>query len=305
MLSSTTSLLINSRITDFFAANLFITEKWNALTSTLMSANIVSADPSFARVSTISLSIFSLNVMFLLGGLIIFYTVTYGLKTFKNISSGFDINFTLFSYFGDLEEEMGAADDALFFFLIISAAIIWFFLFNLFSAVLLTNISWILALVTLSIVATLLTPAAVLKHFGIAFVAYVRGHGRTTSLFYEGVLDIISVSIIFLRFVVQNMRFIFIFFTFFELYEYIYLTLSPITTLAVVDFSNYYWSEAIASVIYTYGMFLYSVGHATIIFIAQLSIYFALSFWLFFFLYTTFTLESSEKYFFNKRVLNA
>lgn len=81
-----------------------------------MSANIVSADPSFARVSTISLSIFSLNVMFLLGGLIIFYTVTYGLKTFKTISSGFDINFTLFSYFGDLEEEMGAADDALFFF---------------------------------------------------------------------------------------------------------------------------------------------------------------------------------------------
>lgn len=305
MLSSTTSLLLNSKITDFFAANLMIAEKWNSLTSTLMSASLVSVDTFSSNFFPISLSIFSLNVFFLFLGLIIFYTVTYGLKTFKFISSSFDINFTLFSYFGDLEEEMGAADDALFFFLIIASAIVWFFFFNLFSAVFLTNFSWLIALVTLSIVTTLITPAAVLKNFGIAFVAYVRGHGRTTSLFYEGILDIISVSIIFLRFVVQNMRFIFIFFTFFELYEYIYLTLSPITTFAVTDFSNYYWTEAITSVVYTYGMFLYSVGHATIIFIAQLSIYFALSFWLFFFLYTTFTLESSEKYFFNKRALNS
>jgi hypothetical protein len=197
---------------------------------------------------------------------------------------------------------MGAADDALFFFLIIAAVIIWFFLFTLFSAVLLNHISWILSLLILSTSAAFVIPAAVLKNFGIAFVTYVRGHGRSRSIFYEAILDIVSVSIIFLRFIVQNMRFIFIFFTFFELYEFIYANLAPVTTLTT-DLSNYYWSEAVITLISTYGLYLYYLGHSTIIFIAQLSVYFALSFWLFFFLYTAFTLESSEKYFFNKRAL--
>ena len=244
--------------------------------------------------------IFTANVIILMFGLIIFYTAAYGLKTFKFLTSSFDINFTLFSYFGDLEEEMGAADDALFFFLIIASVIIWFFLFTLFSAVLLNHISWILSLLVLSTSAAFVIPAAVLKNFGIAFVTYVRGHGRTRSIFYEAILDIVSVSIIFLRFLVQNMRFIFIFLTFFELYEFIYANLAPVTTFTT-NFSNYYWSEAITALIYTYGLYLYYLGHSTIIFISQLSVYFALSFWLFFFLYTTFTLESSEKYFFNKR----
>lgn len=303
MLSFTNISFSNFSLTTFFEANLAISEKWIALTNNLYMATPVNELNTPIFFSSFSSFLFSANILFLMFGLIIFYTAAYGLKTFKFLTSSFDINFTLFSYFGDLEEEMGAADDALFFFLIIAAVIIWFFLFTLFSAVLLNHLSWILSLLVLSTSAAFIIPAAVLKNFGIAFVTYVRGHGRTRSIFYEAILDIVSVSIIFLRFLVQNMRFIFIFLTFFELYEFIYQNLAPVTTFTT-NFSNYYWSETITALIYTYAMYLYYLGHSTIIFISQLSVYFALSFWLFFFLYTTFTLESSEKYFFNKRIIH-
>lgn len=302
MLSFTNISFSNLSILSFFESSLAISEKWTTLLSGLQTATPANETITNFYFSSFSSFLFSANIIFLMFGLIIFYSAAYGLKTFKFISSSFDINFTLFSYFGDLEEEMGAADDALFFFLIIAAVIIWFFLFTLFSAVLLNHISWILSLLILSTSAAFVIPAAVLKNFGIAFVTYVRGHGRSRSIFYEAILDIVSVSIIFLRFIVQNMRFIFIFFTFFELYEFIYANLAPVTTLTT-DLSNYYWSEAVITLISTYGLYLYYLGHSTIIFIAQLSVYFALSFWLFFFLYTAFTLESSEKYFFNKRAL--
>jgi len=302
MLSFTNISFSNLSILSFFESSLAISEKWTTLLSGLQTATPANEIITNFYFSSFSSFLFSANIIFLMFGLIIFYSAAYGLKTFKFISSSFDINFTLFSYFGDLEEEMGAADDALFFFLIIAAVIIWFFLFTLFSAVLLNHISWILSLLILSTSAAFVIPAAVLKNFGIAFVTYVRGHGRSRSIFYEAILDIVSVSIIFLRFIVQNMRFIFIFFTFFELYEFIYANLAPVTTLTT-DLSNYYWSEAVITLISTYGLYLYYLGHSTIIFIAQLSVYFALSFWLFFFLYTAFTLESSEKYFFNKRAL--
>lgn len=302
MLSFTNISFSNLSIVSFFESSLAISEKWTTLLSGLQTATPANEVATNFVFSSFSSFLFSANVIFLMFGLIIFYSAAYGLKTFKFISSSFDINFTLFSYFGDLEEEMGAADDALFFFLIIAAVIIWFFLFTLFSAVLLNHISWILSLLILSTSAAFVIPAAVLKNFGIAFVTYVRGHGRSRSIFYEAILDIVSVSIIFLRFIVQNMRFIFIFFTFFELYEFIYANLAPVTTFTT-DFSNYYWSETVVTLISTYGLYLYYLGHSTIIFIAQLSVYFALSFWLFFFLYTAFTLESSEKYFFNKRAV--
>jgi len=65
-------------------------------------------------------------------------------------------------------------------------------------------------------------PAFVLKNFGLAFVNYVRGGGRTSSLMFETMLDFVAVAVIMIRFMIQNIRFVFIFSAFFELYEYIY-----------------------------------------------------------------------------------
>jgi hypothetical protein len=48
-------------------------------------------------------------------------------------------------------------------------------------------------------------------------------------------------------------------------------------------------------------MYIYYLGHLTILFLMQLSIYFMLSFWLFFFLYTSFLSNPDEKYFISAR----
>ena len=309
MLSFTTTFSFNlsslyNTIYDFANYTLATTERWNSLLISLYSTNTVTSSTLSSTISVNATNIFLINIFFIIGFLVIFYLSVFGLKAFTFFGKNFDTSFTVFTYFGDLEEEMGAADDALFYFLIVASVIIWFFFITQFSAIFFKNLSWILSLLVLSMTADFIIPAAVLKNFGLAFVSYVRGHGRTTSIFYEAVLDLLSVSIIFLRFIVQNMRFIFIFFTFFELYEFIYQNLAPVTSLSfTTDFSEYYWSEMCIYLISTWGLYLYYLGHSTIIFIAQLSVYFALSFWLFFFLYTTFTLETTEKYFFLKRSL--
>jgi hypothetical protein len=51
---------------------------------------------------------------------------------------------------------------------------------------------------------------------------YIRGGGKTTSLLFETMLDFVSISVISMRFFIQNIRFVFIFSAFFELYEFIY-----------------------------------------------------------------------------------
>lgn len=280
------------------------TERWNSLLASLYSADITTISTTAPFINLSASTFFTLNIFVIIGFLIIFYISVFGLKAFAFFGKNFDTSFTIFTYFGDLEEEMGAADDAMFYFLIIAFVIVWFFFITQFSVIFLKHLSGILTLLALSVTAAFIIPAAVLKNFGLAFVSYVRGHGRSSSIFYEAVLDLLSVSIIFLRFIVQNMRFIFIFFTFFELYEFVYQGVSPVTTLSLnVDLSNYAWHEACTYLITNWGLYLYYLGHSTIIFIAQLSVYFALSFWLFFFLYTTFTLEATEKYFFFKRAI--
>ena len=61
---------------------------------------------------------------------------------------------------------------------------------------------------------------------GLAFSHYVRGAGNSSNFLFETLLDFIAVSVIFIRFFIQNIRFILIFFAFFELYEYVYLSLN-------------------------------------------------------------------------------
>jgi len=65
---------------------------------------------------------------------------------------------------------------------------------------------------------------------GLAFAQYVRGAGRSTSLIFETLLDFVSVSVIIIRFFVQNIRFVFIFVGFFEYYEYIDSKIQPAAT---------------------------------------------------------------------------
>ena len=111
----------------------------------------------------------------------------------------------------------------------------------------------------------------------------------------------------------QNIRFLFIFLAFFELYEFIALKFDPELTNYLVEGLNSndklqrgvatQWQtlQLITTFILQWISYLYYLGHLTILFVVQLGVYFVLSFWLFFFLYTTFLLQPVEKYFFYQR----
>ena len=267
---------------------------------------------SVDSLSYVFISNFLLNttLYILIFGLVLFYSLSYGAKLFSNYISGVDLYQVTFNYFADLEEELGSADDALFYFLVFGLVIVWFFFLTVFSGFLQGNISWIVALLGIVAITAFVIPAFVLKNFGLAAVMYVRGSGRTTSLLFEAMLDFVSVAVIMIRFLIQNIRFVFIFSAFFELYEFIYDKFYQDSILGLTNSiwanqsTNFlYWYEFAGHFILQWILYLYYLGHLTILFIAQLSIYFALSFWLFFFLYTTFTLESHEKYFLNKKFL--
>ena len=174
------------------------------------------------------------------------------------------------------------------------------------------NLNWILTLFTIVLISGIIIPGAVLKHMGVHFVQYVRGAGRSTSLMFETLLDFISVSVIMIRFFIQNIRFVFIFFAFFELYEFVYDKIDVLFRNAGLSFTTFgdtimqaqdgwHMYELVFQLISQWFAYLYYLGHLTLLFIVQLGIYFILSFWLFFFLYTTFLLQPHEKYFFYAR----
>lgn len=58
-----------------------------------------------------------------------------------------------------------------------------------------------------------------LYDYGIHFISYLNGVGKSMLLVLELLFDNIAVSIFFLRLVVQNVRLVFMLFTFFELHE--------------------------------------------------------------------------------------
>ena len=72
---------------------------------------------------------------------------------------------------------------------------------------------------------TFFIPGFTFTSFGLAFTSYVRGSAKSKFLVIEVALDLIASLVVFIRFFVQNIRFVLIFIAFFELYEFIFLNL--------------------------------------------------------------------------------
>lgn len=307
------NFLSNLKNNIWFSSDLSYTlAHWNALSNfSYVKALAITNSSSYEFQIGLSLIFGLFQNMFLILAFsaICFYFSSFGIRILQNYLSGIDTYFTSFAYFTDLEEEIGSADDSLYYFLVFGLFVLWFFFFTIWGGFFFSNISWIVVIFFFVGLAAILIPLFVLKDLGIAFVNYVRGAGRSSSLLFETMLDFVAVSVIMIRFAVQNIRFVFIFSAFFELYEYIYDKINLDSSLVgggvfSINFffsstaSNYYWYELLIHFVANWALYLYYLGHLTLLFVAQLSIYFILSFWLFFFLYTTFSLESHEKYFF-------
>ena len=244
----------------------------------------------------------------------VIYACTYGV-TSLNLSNNFsEVNSTIFSHLDEVEEECGQTEDLVTYFSYFLVCVLWFYLFNVFSGfMVMKGINWIILVFWFLFIMGVVIPTGVFKKMGGACAQFVRGSSRSTILIVESLLDLVSLTVIVLRFFLQNIRFIFIFFGFLEYYEFINSKLiynSNFFSFFFLNYSdvlygdnniffkvNYIFEFIIQALLY-----LYYVGHLTIVYLAQLSIYIALSFWIFFFFYFTFIISRCGNYFKYKRL---
>ena len=241
---------------------------------------------------------------------IFYYLMLYIYKTIGNFITNKDNASTLFDYFSEVEEEVGSLDDILAYALVyLSVAIS--FLLTIFFVFFFKTSTFLVLLFNFILLVPILVPTFVIKNYGWGFLQYLRGVTRSSSLLFESFLDVVSMTSMYLRFFIQNIRFFFIFLTFFECYEFIYLSLLKdfsFLNIFLLDSNNLiFFSELNANLfsllLLKIILFFYYVGHLATTFVAQLTSYFILSFWLFFFLYTSFSNEKGENYFLIKRTI--
>jgi hypothetical protein len=70
----------------------------------------------------------------------------------------------------------------------------------------------------------MILPVNVIYDYGLLYLSYLRGVGTTILFLLELMYDILATMIMFVRLSVQNIRFFLMFFAFFELYEFVYMT---------------------------------------------------------------------------------
>lgn len=255
---------------------------------------------------------FNLYIVSIFFFLIPSYLLAYSFRNSTKINYLNEGGMFLYAYIDEVEEECGQIEDAFFYLLYFFAFVLWFYVFNLFyTYIILKNLNWLISIFCFILILGFLVPSKVLTQMGLAFAQYVRGAGKSTSFLFEAILDFVSVSVIIMRFFIQNIRFVFIFIGFFEYYEYVYNSQQ-----AIIDIMQYKltwegycsglyknWSSLalVSQLLYQTLLYLFYVGHLTLTYISQLTVFIILSFWVFFFLYTTFTLPSADKFFFFKR----
>ncbi len=227
------------------------------------------------------------------------------------VNHGFIMYLSIFKNVSDLaEQEYGAYEDYQFFVLFLVQLFVWY-CWVLFAGILIwgTGVNYLFFVITSVIITILTIPVRLLWDFGVSFSMYVRGSASSSNLIVEAFFDIIGVIIIFTRFIVQNIRFVLVFVAYFELFEWTTTTMNYSYLMTFYSFdelmisishSNSIWEIAI----YTFKtilVYLYHLLHLVIVSFMQIGVFLMVSFWLFFFLYTSFFKITLDTYFIKKR----
>ena len=225
---------------------------------------------------------------------------------------GFNFYFNYFKMISDLgEQEYGSYDDFKFFLFFLVQLFVWYcwVLFLGYTFTLSSN-SFLNVLTAIIMITILLIPVKLLWDFGLAFAVYIRGAANSANLVVESVFDLLGVIIIFTRFIVQNIRFLLVFVAFFELFEWAAMSFnliyffnlpnSSIFTLEILSQPTALFT-LILNTIKVMSVYLYHLIHLIIISFMQIGVYLMVSFWLFFFLYTSFFKVILDTYFLVKR----
>ena len=231
------------------------------------------------------------------------------LKVVNNLAKLFILNAT--------EKEVGPVDDyfffAVLFFLTISLFVFTsFVLLIVHSSIFIWSVSAFFFLTFL----ILTIPVNLFIDFGIVFCVAIKGSASGNNFIKELLFDIISTTTVFIRFVIQNIRFFFIFSGIFELLEWVF---SNNNNLFISNnfldnniFFNYSFKSSyfnisqlncllVNSLLFVI-LYFYYILHLLFLLLVQVTIYIGISIWLFFFLYSTKFLTKYEKYFVFKKL---
>jgi hypothetical protein len=214
----------------------------------------------------------------------------------------------------EAEEEIGSMDDMLMASVILLYIFLWFFWIHSWSSVSVTpKLLMSVYLFPFIYCIILFIPSFLLYDYGMYFLTYLNGVGKSSIIIVELVFDYIAVSIFYLRLIVQNVRLAFMLFTFVELHELIIFyvvekNIFPLNDTFINAWNNvktYFntssWFLA-TSVPMSLLKWLYELFHTFFMVIFQFIAFFAMIFWLFLFLYTMFVSETQENFFSFKRL---
>lgn len=249
------------------------------------------------------------------------YTIFYLKTTLNQISWVNTILMSKFFHFVETEEELGSLDDSLIMLVLFLTIFCWYFLINIIYIIIVANgLNFLIFGFFVLVGFVLCIPLSVLIDFGISFSSYVRGAGNSTNLLVELVFDLIGILVVFTRFIVQNIRFVLVFAAYFEFFEWSTLSLTSLliehVTICISAGEAYIAPSGILSsstalwcflsfLVWSTISYAYYMIHLLIVLFIQLGAYFLISFWLFFFFYTSFYLTQEEKFFHSKRYLEA
>lgn len=275
-----------------------------------------------SNITSIALNAYWVSALFVgvLYGVVIVIFLTSLLYSRYNIniisSATTQISSKFFMLF-ESEEELGALADIISFITIFIVLFGWYFLGTFFFSSFFTSssLSFMVTGFYMCTVCVLCIPLSMWFDYGLFFTTYVRGAGNTKNILVEVIFDLISTLVIFVRFFIQNIRFVLIFGVYFELYHFIYE--SPTSylfysflglregiystfTLMLTEYNFFYTLSLVCTSLF---MYFYYFIHLMLVMFTQMGAYFLISFWLFFFFYTSFILNNAERFFMFKRCL--
>lgn len=251
-------------------------------------------------------------IILLLLSLLMVYFNYYG--TLSSEENLIDHDYLVFNVTIEAEEEIGSLDDMLLSAVILLYIFLWFFWIHSWSSISITpKLVMSIYLFPFIYYIIIFIPFSLLYDYGLYFLTYLNGVGKSSTLIVELMFDYIAVSIFYLRLIVQNVRLAFMLFTFIELHELVIFynidkNIFPINESFIDSWDNiktynnhstYYLVCTIPSLLIKW---LYELFHTFFMVIFQFVAFFAMIFWLFLFLYSMFVTETQENHLTFKRI---
>jgi hypothetical protein len=281
----------------------------NYLSNIYLSMYLLTINESFIS------PIMMITQFFFIFFLVLLFIITY-FSYFNNFNSEDNIvdhDYLAFNVTVEAEEEIGSIDDMLLTSVILLYIFLWFFWINSWSYLSITpQLIMSIYLFPFIYFIILFMPISLLYDYGSYFLTYLNGVGKSSVLMLELLFDYIAVSIFFLRLMVQNVRLVFMLFTYGELHELVIFFNIDRNLILMNDsfadgwnntktnfnLSNWYLLLKLPVLLLNW---LYELFHTFFMVIFQFIAFFAMIFWLFLFLYTMFVLETQENFYTFKR----